>query len=127
MMDITGIGAVADLATGIINKLWPDKSETEKQQMIAAVSLVQGQIEVNRAEATNPSIFVAGWRPAVGWVCAAAFGYQFVVRPLLAFGFVASGHLLPDLPGIDGQLWELLAGMLGLGGLRSFEKVKGVA
>jgi hypothetical protein len=127
MMDITGIGAVADLATGIINKIWPDKSEAEKQQMIAAVSLVQGQIEVNRAEATNPSIFVAGWRPAVGWVCAAAMGYQFVARPFIAFAFAAWGHQLPDLPGIDGQLWELLAGMLGLGGLRSFEKVKGVA
>jgi hypothetical protein len=127
VMDLTGIGAVADLATTIVSKIWPDKTEAEKQQLIAAVSLVQGQIEINRTEAANPSPFVSGWRPACGWVCAAALGYQYVARPLLAFGFSASGHPLPEMPGIEGQLWELLAGMLGLGGLRSFDKSRGTA
>ena len=126
-LDLTGLGSVADLATSVINKIWPDKSDQEKQQLAAAVMVVQGQLDVNRVEAANPSMFVAGWRPAVGWVCALALLYQFFIRPLLAFIFVVAGHPLPVLPGIDNTLWELLFGMLGLGGLRTVEKVKGVA
>lgn len=87
----------------------------------ADVRLALGQMEVNKAEATT-DIFRGGWRPAVGWVCAAALAYQYIARPLL-IGF----GLVPDTaPALDGALWELLAGMLGLGGLRTFERVRGV-
>lgn len=127
MMDITGIGSVADLVTTTINKIWPDKSEQEKQQIAAACAIVQGQLDVNKAEASNSSVFVAGWRPAVGWVCAGALLYNFILKPIIAFAFMAAGHQLPPLPGIDDALWQLLMGMLGLGGLRTMEKVKGVA
>jgi len=120
-LDITGVGAVADLASTVINKIWPDKSEQEKQQLAIAVQVVQGQLDINKIEAANPSVWVSGWRPGVGWVCVAALAYQYVVRPLL-IGFGVADHM----PALDDSLWELLFGMLGLGGLRTFEKVKGV-
>ena len=126
-MDVTGIGAVADWATSTVDKIWPDKSEQERAQIAAAVAVVQGQLEINQAEAANPRLWTSGWRPAVGWVCALALCYQFVARPLVQFGFAAAGVVLAPMLGIDENLWELLAGMLGLGSLRSFEKVKRVA
>lgn len=125
-LDITGIGSVADLASTVINKIWPDKTEQEKQQLAAAVMVVQGQLDTNKAEAGNPNMFVAGWRPAVGWVCAGALAYQYLIRPLASWGFALAGHPMP-MPGLDDSLWQLLTGMLGLGSLRTFEKTKGVA
>ena len=119
------ITAVAGLADTVISRLWPDKSEQERAQMAAALTIVQGQLAVNQAEASSPSAFTSGWRPAIGWVCAAALAFQYVGRPLLAWGGIVSGHPLPTLPGIDDNLWQLLLGMLGLGGLRTFEKIKG--
>jgi hypothetical protein len=91
------------------------------------VAIVQGQLDVNRAEASSPSAFTSGWRPAIGWVCAAALACQYIARPLLQWAGIVTGHAWPALPGIDGNLWELMLGMLGLGGLRTFEKTKGVA
>jgi hypothetical protein len=83
------------------------------------------QREINRAEAQSASLFVAGWRPAIGWICAAALGFQYLLRPL--FGWAASVWLpqLPALPGLDDSLWQLMFGMLGLGSLRTFEKTRG--
>ena len=88
-MDLTGLGGVAELASTVIEKIWPDKTEQEKQQLAAAVSLVQGQMEVNRTEAQHPSLFVAGWRPAIGWVCALALAYHFAMRPVIECVFVS--------------------------------------
>jgi hypothetical protein len=126
-VDATGIGAVADLASTVISRLWPDKTEQERAQLAAALTIVQGQLDANRVEAASPSAFTSGWRPGVGWVCVAALAMQYVARPLVAWVGLVTGHPLPELPGIDGSLWELMLGMLGLGGLRSFEKVKGVS
>ena len=126
-MDATGIGAVADLASTVISRLWPDKTEQERAQLAAALTIVQGQLDANKVEASSPSVFVGGWRPGVGWVCVAALACQYIARPRVQWVGIVSGHPLPDLPGIDAQLWELMLGMLGLGGLRSYEKVKGVA
>lgn len=126
-MDATGIGAVADLASTVISRLWPDKTEQERAQLAAALTIVQGQLDANRAEAASPSAFTSGWRPGVGWVCVAALACQYIARPLVQWGGIVTGHPLPDLPGIDDNLWQLMLGLLGLGGLRSFEKVKGVA
>ena len=125
--DITGLGSVADLVTATINKIWPDKTEQEKQQIAAAVSLVHDQLEINKTEASHASVFVAGWRPSIGWVCSSALAFQFVVKPVLVFIFTANNHPVPDLPGIEGELWQLLMGMLGLSGLRTFEKTKKVS
>ena len=126
-MDATGIGAVADLASTVISRLWPDKTEQERAQLAAALVVVQGQLDANKAEASSPSAFTSGWRPGVGWVCVAALACQYIARPLVQWGGIVTGHPLPDLPGIDDNLWELMLGLLGLGGLRSYEKVKGVA
>lgn len=126
-MDATGVGAVANLATSVIDRLWPDKSETERAQMATALTIVQGQLDANRAEAASPSAFTSGWRPAIGWVCGAALGMQYIARPLVAWVGIVTGHPLPELPGIDDNLWELMLGLLGLGGLRTFEKTRGVA
>jgi hypothetical protein len=128
MPDLTGIGAVADLATTVVNKIWPDKSEAEKQQLAAAVAMVTGQLEVNKAEASSPSVFTSGWRPFIGWVCGAALVYHYIVRPLLPWLLALLGKPMPPIPPLDmGDLITILLGMLGLGGLRSFEKTKGVA
>ena len=126
-MDATGVGAVADLASTVISRLWPDKTEQERAQLAAALTIVQGQLDANKAEAASPSAFTSGWRPGVGWVCVAALACQYIARPLVQWGGIVSGHPLPDLPGMDDNLWQLMLGLLGLGGLRSYEKVKGVA
>ena len=126
-MDLTGLGGVAELAGTVIEKIWPDKTEQEKQQLAAAVSLVQGQMEVNRTEAQHPCLFVAGWRPAIGWVCALALAYHFAMRPVIECVFAALGNPLPKMPGIDGNLWELMFGLMGMAGLRSFDKLRGLA
>lgn len=96
--------------------------------------LVRGQLEVNRAEAASSSLFVAGWRPAIGWIGAAAMAYQFLAYPLLiwvwallqARGVVPAGLQSPPMLDTD-ALWVVLSGMLGIAGLRSVEKVNGVA
>lgn len=128
MADLTGLGSVADLANTVIGRIWPDKTEQEKAQLAAAVTLVQGQMAVNQAEAANPSVFVAGWRPAIGWICGGALAFHYIVRPLLPWLFMLFGKPMPALPPLDlGDLFTILFGMLGLGGLRTFEKTKGVA
>lgn len=121
------LSAGISLIETVVGRVWPDKSEQERAQMAAALSLVQGQIDINKAEAASPSAFTSSWRPAIGWVCAMALACQYIARPLLEWGGIVSGHPLPPLPGIDAHLWELLTAMLGLSGLRSFEKLRGVA
>lgn len=133
-MSLDPITAALDIGGKIIDRLWPDpekadqaKLELFKMQQAGELAGITGQLAVNQAEAASASPWVAGWRPAVGWVCALALLYQFVLRPLIEFGFLAAGHPLPKLPGIDDNLWQLLAGMLGIGGFRTFEKVRKVA
>jgi Holin of 3TMs, for gene-transfer release len=128
MADLTGLGSVADLASTVIGKIWPDKTEQEKAQLAAAVQLVQGQLEINKVEAANPSIFVSGWRPAIGWVCGSALAYTYIIYPMLTWAAaIWFPALKPPLLGNDGMLYELLFGMLGLGAMRTVEKIKGVA
>jgi hypothetical protein len=121
--------------TGLLDKFIPDAAEkarlaheiatmAEKQ----AHELALAQIEVNKAEAASNSVFKGGWRPFIGWVCGTAFAYHFVLQPLLVFIIAVYGLQVPDLPEFDmASLMTVLGGMLGLGGLRTFEKAKGVA
>ena len=95
----------------------------EKQAHEAALA----QVEVNKAEAQHRSIFVSGWRPCVGWVTAVALAWHFVISPLILFAAAIAGVEVPELPSFDMEtLTTILLGMLGLGGLRSFEKYKGL-
>ncbi|MES2183014.1 MAG: 3TM-type holin [Pseudomonadota bacterium] len=99
----------------------------ELAQLDAQVQLAQGQNETNKIEAANARLFVAGWRPFVGWICACAFGFKFIGGPLLVMVGAYCG-LSIALPQIDStELLPLMLGMLGLGGLRTIEKVKGAA
>lgn len=86
------------------------------------------QIDVNKEEAKHSSIFVSGWRPFVGWVCGVALAYNFIIYPLIKYVSVLNGIDIADLPVLNsGELMTVLMGMLGLGGLRTIEKSKGVA
>ena len=85
------------------------------------------QLEINKAEAASGSLFKGGWRPFVGWVCGIAFAYHFVIQPLLVFVLTVLGLELPELPEFDmSTLLTTLGGLLGIGGLRSYEKTKGL-
>jgi len=89
-------------------------------------ALTSGQLKVNEAEAKSGSLFIAGWRPMVGWICALALAYQFLLYPLIVWAWVAYGNNLDTAPPmIDGSaLYPVLLGMLGIGGMRSFDKLR---
>lgn len=133
---------VAGPILGIINKIIPDKAAaaaaaSQLQQMVATGAMTEelkqleaitsAQSDINKVEAASGSTFVSGWRPAIGWVCALALTFQYIVRPLAGSVMVLTGHTLPTLPGLDDNLWQLMFGMLGMGTLRTAEKFKGVA
>lgn len=126
-MALDPLTAGIDLAKDLVNKFWPDKTEQEKQQMAMVMMMVQGQLETNKVEAASQSLFVAGWRPAVGWICALSFGFRYIGGPLLTVIGQLTGHQI-TLPVIDyAEMSPILIGMLGLGYFRSTEKIKGVA
>lgn len=116
-----------DLAKTVVQTIWPDKTEQQKAELAAALALVQGQLDINRAEAASPSTFTAGWRPFIGWVCGAACAWNWIGLPVARFGLAYFGHPITLGAADLSDMWPLLMGMLGLGGLRTFEKVKGVA
>lgn len=92
-----------------------------------AHELAQGQIEINKQEASHRSMFVAGWRPFIGWSCGVALAWHFVLQPVVVFAVAYLGVDIPALPTFDmDSLMTVLLGMLGLGSLRTFEKTKGL-
>ncbi len=127
MADITGLGAVSDLVNTAINKIWPDKSEAEKQQLAAAVMVVQGQIDINKTEAANPNVFVSGWRPFIGWVCGMACAWNWIGLPTAKTALAIWGNPIVLAPADLSEMLPVLLGMLGLGALRTVEKIKNVA
>ena len=118
----------------VLDRFFPNKEEKERAEREIAAKLTEhlakidlAQLEVNKAEAASRNIFVAGWRPFVGWTCGMALAYTYVVQPILIFGLAHYGYWV-DLPPLDmSTMMPVLLGMLGLGGLRSFEKYKGVS
>lgn len=125
----------------VLDKIFPDKTAAEAAKvrlvelaqqgelakLTADTQLATAQADINKIEAASNRLFVAGWRPAVGWICALAVGFKFIGGPLLFMIGQAVGHPV-DLPRIDTEeLWPLLLGMLGLGAFRTVEKVKGAA
>lgn len=120
MPKLNMIGNIIDKVAGHVDKFTLDKEE--KAQLIMEIN--KAQIEVNKIEAGSSSLFKGGWRPFVGWTCGFALCYHFVLQPMLAFLLNVWGYdvLLPDFDMTT--LTTVLMGMLGLGGMRSFEKVK---
>ena len=126
----------------VVDRIFPDKQaaadaklklfELEQQgqlkQLDADVQLAVGQMAVNQEEAKHDSIFVAGWRPFVGWVCGVALAYHFILLPIMTFVAFVSEVDVAQLPEFDfSQLSSILLGMLGLGIMRTVEKKGGVA
>ena len=133
MLEILGL--VLPGITKVLDKLIPDSNaRAAAQEQITAALIAQdavvqaaiaeqakAQTAINLAEAQHSSMFVAGWRPFVGWVCGLGCAYAFLLKPLLGTAFVAAGWPLP--PAIDtAEMIGLLTGMLGFGGLRTIEK-----
>jgi len=125
-MSLDPLSAGLTLADTVVKTIWPDKSAQEQAQLAAAVQLVQGQLEINKAEAASPHVFTSGWRPFIGWVCGTACAWNWLGLPIAKFGFAAAGHSLTLSPADLSEMWPLLMGMLGLGGLRTYERVRGV-
>ena len=120
MSKLNVVGSIIDKVADRIDDFTFDKQE--KAELIQEIN--KAQIEVNKVESGHTSIFVAGWRPFVGWTCGIALCYHFVIQPFLVFLLYSFGYQV-DLPVFNMQtLTTVLMGMLGLGGLRSYEKVK---
>lgn len=132
--------AVISAVIPLIDKLIPDPQAAAEAKLKALqmaqngelawldanVKTALAQLEVNKEEARDPSLFKSGWRPAVGWLCVCGFAYMTVLRPIMPWLATVAGLNVPPLPPIDtAEIGALLFGMLGLGGMRSFERVKG--
>ena len=134
------MAGIIDIGTAflpIINRvldLIPDPAAKQKAQLEMQARLMEmvreesnKQADINAAEASNPNLFVAGWRPMIGWVCAVSFAWFYLGAPIIAW-FLAIAGVHVDLPVFDkNNLMELTMGMLGMGALRSFDKWKGTA
>jgi hypothetical protein len=134
-MALDPISAALDIGGKLIDRLWPDptqaaaaKLELLKMQQEGDLAAMVAQTDINKIEAGSSSIFVSGWRPFVGWVCGASLVYAAIIEPLARFiakVFFAYGG---EFPVIDTTLTlQILLGLLGMAGLRSWDKKNGVA
>lgn len=134
-LDVVGIGALSDFAKTVVNKIWPDADAKQKDDAQLAIlaltqeyNLQQGQLDVDKVEAANPSVFVSGWRPFVGWIGGVGLGYAAIVEPVLRFITTVGYHYSGPYPVIDTTItMQVLFGLLGLGVLRTVDKRNGVA
>jgi hypothetical protein len=120
--------------TEVLDRVVPDKAaaakaklEMEAKLLEAATAQASQQAEINKVEASHQSIFVSGWRPYIGWVCGMAIAWAFLIAPMLSWLLPVVGVVAAVPPLQTEFLLELVFAMLGLGGLRTFEKLKGVA
>mgnify|MGYP003147022576 CR=1 FL=1 len=129
------IPSILPAVTDVIGRFLPEdkearaKAERDLEAQLAThlAKIDVAQLEINKAEAGHRSIFVAGWRPFIGWTCGVALAWTYVATPILHFVLAQTDHLV-DLPALDmSQMMPVLMGMLGLGGLRTFEKFKKVS
>lgn len=128
------VGGIVKVVGTVVDRLIPDKNAAQKLKDEIQLELAQAQmkgelaqLDVNKAEAASSSMFVAGWRPFIGWICGGALAYQYLFTPL-AWWIATSFHLpFTAPPKLDDVLWQLMFGMLGMGTLRTMEKFKGVA
>lgn len=132
-MALDPLTAAFEIGGKLLDHFFPDPKqkaeamlELEKLRANGDLAVITGQAKINEIEAASPNLFIAGWRPAAGWLCVAGMFMQFVVYPVVAWANTLTGHVV-SLPSLDtGTLTTLLIGMLGLSGMRSLEKLNGV-
>lgn len=132
---IGAIPTVVNGLNGILDRFIPNKEEAAKAEREIISSVTAGimenankQIEVNTAEANSGNWFAAGWRPLIGYVCGLALFWNYCFLPICSWALVMMNiGVVPPIIPLDGNLWELMFGMLGLGALRTVEKFKGVS
>lgn len=140
-MSIDPISTALDVGGKLIDRLWPDPAQRDAAklkllelqqngqlaQLTQETTLAQGQLAINEKEASSSSLFVAGWRPFVGWVCGSVLAYNYLVGPFIVLVATASGARIA-LPVLDvGTMMPVLLTLLGFGAYRSYEKVQGVS
>lgn len=125
------LGPLLEVGKTILDRFIPDPAQKAQAEMELLKMATDGelkqviaQLEINAKEAAHPSIFVAGWRPFFGWAGGVGFIYATVLQPLLSWGAAVKGWPAPPTLNLD-LMWVVITGMLGIGGLRSIEKVKG--
>jgi hypothetical protein len=132
-MGFDPLSSLLDVGKTLIDKLIPDpRAKAEALQKLETLhqsgdlAIIAGQLDVNKIEAANPKLFIAGWRPFIGWTCGAALAFQLVLGPLVVWASAIFKHpvVLPIMQ--TELLTTLLVGMLGLGGMRTIEKLQGV-
>ena len=126
------IGPLFELGKGIIDRMFPDptkkaEAELELLRMTQAgdLQVILAQLQINAKEAESTSLFVAGWRPFIGWICGFGLMYATIFHNLLRWGSVGLGWPLPPAVDTDTLIY-VLGALLGIGGLRTLEKIKGV-
>lgn len=138
-MDLTGVSSIFDFAKGVLERVFPDPTQRaqatleleklrqsgELAKLAQDTQLLQGQIDINKVEASSTSMFIAGWRPFIGWCCGIAFVYAAIIDPIARFVALTLSYK-GQFPVIDTTLMmQVLLGLLGLAGMRTLEKVKG--
>lgn len=134
-MALDPVSALLDIGSKVIDRVWPDptqaaaaKLELIKLQQSGELAAMAGQMDVNKVEAANTSVFVSGWRPFIGWVCGAACAWNWIGLKVALFVAAYLSHPLTNLAAADlSEMMPVLLGMLGIGGLRTIEKINGVA
>jgi hypothetical protein len=126
------LSPLLEFGKGILDRFFPNEADRRaaeaeflKMAMEGELKQVIAQLQINAVEAAHPSIFVAGWRPFFGWAGGIGFIYSVMVQPMLAWYSGIKGWPAPPTLNID-LLWVVITGMLGIGGLRTFEKNKGI-
>lgn len=138
-LDLTGLGSLFDFGTKVLERIFPDPAERLKAQtalehmkssgelakLAAETDLAKGQLDINKVEAASTNWFVAGWRPAVGWIGAFSLGYAAILEPLIRFTATVVFEYKGTFPILDSNItMQILFGILGLGAYRTVEKVK---
>jgi hypothetical protein len=128
------VSALLDIGGKVIDRLWPDpvqaanaKLELIKLQQSGELAVIVGQLEINKAEAASASVFVSGWRPFIGWVCGAACAWNWIGLKIALFAAAYFEHPLTLAPADLSEMMPVLMGMLGIGAMRTVEKLNGVA
>lgn len=128
------LSAALDIGGKLIDRLWPDQNQRDaaklellKMQQSGDLALITSQLEVNKEEAKSASVFVSGWRPFIGWVCGMACAWNWIGLPAIKACLIIAGHTIDMHPADITEMLPVLMGMLGLGGLRTIERLNGKA